>query len=120
MSMRIGNSDGTIYWGIPGGLLKSLRDSVSHQRVIESQDQLVALVNRLKEHTQRFTTVIDATLCETAVSLEELINLKPGDVISLDHRVSDPALVSINGKHKFSGEIAISNDRRTIRMVAGD
>ena len=120
MSMRIGNSDGAIYWGIPGGLLKSLRDSVSHQRVIESQDQLIGLVNQLKEHSQRFSTVIDAGLCETAVSLRELIGLKPGDVISLDHLVSEPALVSINGKHKFSGEIAISNDRRTIRMVAGN
>ncbi len=119
MSMKIGNSDGTIYWGIPSGLLKSLRDSVSHQRVIESQDQLVAMVNRMKEHTQQFSTVIDAKLSDTSVSLRELINLKPGDVIALDHLVADPALVSINGNCKFRGEIAIANERRTIRMVPG-
>ncbi len=118
MSMKIASSEGTIYWGIPTGLLKTLQESNSHQRQIDSQEQLVEMVEHMKSHALRFSTCLEAELSETSVSISDLLSIQPGDVISLDHLVADPTRVSVNGRRQFLGEVVVSNDRRAIRLVS--
>lgn len=117
MSMKIASAEGTIYWGIPSGLLRTLQDSGSHQRQIENRDQLMDLMNRMKGHSRGFSTVLAAELSETAVAISDLLTIQPGDVIKLDHLVADPTLVTVNGKRKFIGDIVVANDRRAVRLA---
>lgn len=117
MSMKIASSEGTIYWGIPSSLLKTLTESRSHQRQVESKEVLLELLNRMKGHARKFSTVLEAELCETSVPISDLLSVKPGDVIALDHLVEAPTIVTVNGKRKFMGDIVVANDRRAIRLT---
>ena len=117
MSMKIANSEGTIYWGIPSGLLKTLTESGGHQRQIESKEQLLSFLERMKVHARKFSTVLEAELCETDVSISDLLNVQPGDVITLDHLVEAPTIITVNGRRKFMGDIVVANDRRAIRLT---
>jgi len=118
MSMKIAGADGTLFWGIPNGLLKTLQDSVSQQRQIESREHLLKVVQQVKDLAVGFSTSVEARLNPTGVAVSELLHLKPGDVLTLEHLVSAPALVDVNGATKFQGEIVLANERKAIRVVA--
>ncbi len=118
MSMKIASAEGTIYWGIPSGLLKTLQESQSHQHQIENKEQQQDLISRMGSHALGFGTVLEAELCETSVSISDLLSVQPGDVISLDHLVTDPTFVTVNGVRKFTGDVVVNNDRRAIRLAS--
>ncbi len=120
MSMKIASSEGTIYWGIPSSLLKTLTEGGTHQRQVESKELLLELLSRMKGHAMKFGTVLESELCETAVPISDLLSVKPGDVITLDHLVEAPTIVMVNGKRKFMGDIVVANDRRAIRLTNPD
>lgn len=117
MSMKVGSGEGTLYWGLPGGLVKALQDTMIHQRQIESREKLAEMVGRMKVLANGFTTTIEARLSETPVLISDLLNLERGDVIKLEHLVADPAHVFLNGSAKYSADIVLANDRRALRLV---
>lgn len=117
MSMKMGVTEGTIYWGLPSGLLKSLHDAFSHQRQAESREKLAETVTCLRETSGRFSTRIEACLSTTRVPVSELLELGEGDVLKLEHLVGDPAGILINDCPLFGGEIVLSNDRKAIRIA---
>ncbi len=116
MAMRIGQAEGTMYWGLPTNLLKTLQDQVSHQRQVESREKLEETVNRVKELALRFLTEVEARLTATPISLEDLLSLKPGDILKLEHMVGEPSEVLINGRRTFYGDIVVARDHRTVRV----
>ncbi|GAB4131825.1 MAG: flagellar motor switch protein FliM [Acidobacteriota bacterium] len=116
MAMRIGQTEGTMYWGLPTNLLKTLQDQVSHQRQVESREKLVETVNRVKELALTFQTELEARLVVTPVTLDELLSLKPGDILKLEHMVGEPAEVLVNGRRTLFGDIVVARDHRTVRV----
>lgn len=117
MAMKIGPVEGTLYWGLPTNLLKTLQDQVSHQRQVESREKLVENVNRVKDLAMGFRTQVEARLGMTPVTLSELLSLKAGDILRLEHVVGDPAEVLINGRQTYVGDIVVARDRRTVRLA---
>lgn len=118
MSMKIGPTEGVLYWAIPSGLLKTLQDRTGLQRQAESQEQVVEALNRMKALSYRFLTGVSAATMESPTTIGELLDLKNGDVLALDHPTDQPVLVRLNGKPKFLGRIVTTRNRRGIRIEA--
>jgi flagellar motor switch protein FliM len=56
---------------------------------------------------------VSAELRGTKALMDDLMNLSPGDVLRLDHRVDQPVEISVGGHPKFFGDLA-SHERRTV------
>lgn len=117
MAMKIGAGEGTLYWGLPMNLLKTLQDAVSHQRQIESKERFVETLGRLRQLAMQFRTGIETRLSPTPVTLAEMLSLKEGDILKLEHPVGDPAEVHVNGHKQYAGEIVVARDRRMVRLA---
>jgi flagellar motor switch protein FliM len=51
------------------------------------------------------------------ISMQDLFDLRKGDIIKLDTKISDEHLVKIGNKTIFTGRTGILNDRKAIKIT---
>lgn len=56
---------------------------------------------------------VAAELHGTKAAMDDLLNLSPGDVLRLDHRVDQPIAVSVGGVVKYHADL-VAQERRTV------
>lgn len=61
---------------------------------------------------------VAAELRGTKALIDDLMNLSPGDVLRLDHRVDQPLEISVSGVVKFYGDL-VAQERRTVVNITG-
>ncbi|MFB3901860.1 MAG: flagellar motor switch protein FliM [Acidobacteriota bacterium] len=118
MSMETGSTEADMYWGVPGSLLRTLQRAVSQQRQVESREKLVEVVRQMASLALRFDTAVEVNLGVTKVSVGDLLSLKRGDVLTVDHPIRRPVLVTVNKSLKYTGELVASNDHKAVRIGA--
>lgn len=116
LEARIGDHTGTINLGVPSILVKMLRQKFDHHwspRKLESSGQ---------EHVRVFNLIqaarlrLDCRLTGVTIRVEELLNLKVGDVLAFDYPVDRPVALEINGKRRFEGYV-MDNGRKRVFMT---
>ena len=119
MKMKVGSIEGGIFWGIPSPLLKILENNLLRQNQAESKQKLAGVVQKLKSKVQEIPTELEARLSDTMVLAEDLLNMKEGHILKLEHRVDSPIRLRVNGYEKFQGQIVHCKDRRAVRITGG-
>jgi len=61
--------------------------------------------------------LMKASLCETTISMEDLMNLQINDVIQLDHRLDEPVKLDIGHIPRLKGVLGIKNKHYAIRLT---
>jgi flagellar motor switch protein FliM len=117
MLMKVGDTEGAIFWGIPDSILKILQARISHKSQMETREKLHQVAERLRQRVLSIPTQIEACLSETPVAVTELLDLSPGDVLKLEHQIGESVGVLLNGTRKFSGQVLVSGNRRAVRIV---
>jgi flagellar motor switch protein FliM len=69
----------------------------------------------LHENLARVPVDASATL-ETTLTARDILELAPGDVLSLGHPIYQPVDVRVGGTVKFKGRLASDNGRGTVRI----
>jgi flagellar motor switch protein FliM len=119
MKMKVGTIEGGIFWGIPSPLLKILENNLLRQNQAESKQKLAGVVQKLKSKVLEIPTELEARLSDTLVMAEDLLNMKEGHILKLEHRVDSPIRLRVNGHEKFQGQIVHCKDRRAVRITGG-
>jgi len=117
MKMKIGSIEGGIFWGIPGPMLKILERNLLMQSQAENMQKLAGVVRKLKSKVLTIPTELEARLSDTMVVAEDLLKMKEGHILKLEHRVDTPIRVKVNGIEKFNGRIVHCNDRRAVKIA---
>ena len=60
---------------------------------------------------------LTAFLGKTQISVNELKNLRPGDLIQVDKEATDELILQIEGRNKFAGVPGQLRGRRAIRLT---
>jgi flagellar motor switch protein FliM len=60
---------------------------------------------------------VSAAFNETFAPVREILNLQVGDVISLDHRVSQPVTLRVGHLPKFKADIGVKESRYAAKIV---
>jgi flagellar motor switch protein FliM len=60
---------------------------------------------------------ISASFNEIHASMREVLNLQPGDVISLDHHISQPIILRVRHLPKFKADIGIKDNRYAAKIT---
>lgn len=119
MEARIGDQRGAMSLCIPHLVVKPITPKLSSQKWIASAGK------RASAHNKQ---IIGGQLCNTHVEcvvqlgtahlkLERLINLKPGDLITLDTETSGKVDILLHGRCKFQGRPAIKNEHLVVSIT---
>ena len=60
---------------------------------------------------------ISAVLAETPLNLQDILTLKPGDVIDTGVRADEPVVVSVQGRKKYRGVPGSKDGKKVIRIT---
>ena len=86
-----------------------LSDSVAEDK--ESSERLRNVLRNIK-------VLVAGVLDETNFTVNDVVNIKEGDVLKLDNKITNNLKVSIEGKNKFFGKLGLFASKKAIQITA--
>jgi len=71
----------------------------------------------LKNHVQRSHVNIRSFLAETTITLQDLMNLQPGDIIETNRSAKSEILMQVEGRNKFAGRLGQYRGSKAIKIT---
>lgn len=109
-------SSGLISLCIPYSTLEPLRDRLQAGYQSEQLDVDQTWIKRFKSELLGAKVDVLAHLGSASLNAGEAVNLKKGDVITLDHYVTDPLNIFVEGVLKFKGSPVIHKGNQAIQV----
>ncbi len=117
--LKMGNRAGTMSLCIPYNVIEpimgvlSAQNWASYRRKGGQDDHL----RKLTGNVQNAAVEVRAFLARTTISVNELLSLHPGDLITTDKLSDTDVLIQVEGKSKFLGQIGQLRGNRAIRIT---
>lgn len=121
-TMRVQIADdleGFINLCIPYVALEAIADTMessawaSSKKVVVNKENEKIIKNKLSNSAINVT----AQFKETIITLGDCLNLEPGDVLQLNHKISDEVIVSMADIPKFHGKLGIYDNRVAVKIT---
>lgn len=114
--IKIGDARGMLNFCLPASAIESVGDSFTHswyrthrEPTSDDRQQFWKVLGRLPMHV--------AATVETTLSARDLLELEPGDVIALGHRVTEPLQVRVRDTIKFDAVPTEDAGHAGVRIV---
>jgi len=75
-------------------------------------------IHRFGEHLQGVKVEISVELGKRSLMLEELLNLKIGDLLPLDQDITAPLIAKVAGVPKFTGRAGVCGEKKAFQVEA--
>ncbi|RKZ19718.1 hypothetical protein DRQ50_01510 [bacterium] len=112
-------AEGPVELAIPMSAFGPVREIFDPQESIELRDDY-----ELRDDRRRILNMVQTTqsqvvveLAEVPTSLEEILNLSEGDLISLSQSVQAPLKVKISGRPAWLGEAGRLGQKRAVKLI---
>lgn len=116
-AVQVAESTGTLHLCIQTVALKPFIErfefSWQDRRKTRSPESIGRLVSVLKGAI----ATVSAEIRGTHLSIDELVQLQPGDVLRFDHRLSQPVVLAVNSREKYIGKLGTIEGRKTVSVV---
>lgn len=119
MAMSGGLGEGVIRLCMPVARLKAAVDgnlSRAAGRAL-APEQAAEIRHRLVGSIERTRLPLSAAFAPVEVPLRNLMGLKEGDIVRVDHPVDDPILLKIDQETRFSVKIGLRGRRKAVQVV---
>ena len=117
MELIVGNSSGMINICYPVIYLESILPKLANRDIMLGSSNTKKSRNKeLNVLVKRADINVEAILGRTTLSVKELLDLKKDDIIRLDRSADDTAIVSVDKKDMFIGDIGIHRFRKSIKI----
>ena len=117
MELIVGNSSGMINICYPVIYLESILPKLANRDIMLGSSNTKKSRNKeLNVLIKRADINVEAILGRTTLSVKELLDLKKDDIIRLDRSADDTAIVSVDKKDMFIGEIGIHRFRKSVKI----
>ncbi len=116
MEVRIGDISGMMNIGIPSIIVKMLRNKFDQQWTVRKTEATHLEHQRFLNLMRGAKVHVDARLEGQTVRVEQLLDLKEGDVLAFDHPLAKPFDVSLNGIRKYRAEIVSAGRKRAMEI----
>ena len=116
MEVRIGDSAGMMNLGIPSIIIKMLRQKFDQQwsvRRTQATEEENARLLRLIKPSDMMT---EARLRGPSLSVQDLLQIEPGHVLTFDYPLDKPLDFMINGRLKFRGQVVGAGRKRAFHI----
>lgn len=118
--LKMSSRAGTMNLCIPYNVIEPVMDDLSAQswfsvgRMRETQQ----FADRISHKLSRATLELTGLLAETSITLSDLLNLAPGDLVVTDTPAHRPTTLCIEGEKKFLANVGQVKGSRALKIVA--
>lgn len=92
---------------IPYGTVEPIKEKLYSAFSADRDELDTKWLDRLNEGLKRIPVTLSGELGRTSVCVDDVLMMKPGDVIMLDSRVDDDQSITIEGVNKFTGRFGV-------------
>ncbi|MCS7041738.1 MAG: flagellar motor switch protein FliM [Bryobacteraceae bacterium] len=116
IEIRIGEIAGMMNLGIPSIIVKMLRQKFDQQWSVRKSESTEEEQERMWRLLQPAELKFDARLIGPTLTVEQMLELKAGDVLAFDYPVERPLVLIVNGTHKFLGRVGTNGRKRVFHI----
>lgn len=119
ISVKLDNAEGTFNICLPHLALEPINQQLTTKFLYQTNEhrEFVSAVTDIQKRIQMTPLNVSAAFNETFTSVRDVLNLQVGDVISLDHRVSQPVILRVGQLPKFKADIGMKDNRYAAKIV---
>ena len=117
--IKMSNRAGTMNLCIPYNVIEPVMDDLAAQSwfAVSDQTKNAGLHERITKSISRATVEISGILAETTMTMQELINLQPGDLILTEKLAIKPVVLQVEGEKKFWASIGKIKGKRALQVM---
>ena len=112
LEIRIGELAGMMNIGLPSIIIKMLRQKFDQQWSVRKSESTLQEKTRVLRLIRPSKTNLDVRLQGPTLTVENLLQLEEGDVLTFDYPLSKPIDLVVNGKVKFQGQIVAAGGKK--------
>ena len=116
LEIRIGESSGMMNIGIPSIIIKMLRQKFDQQWSVRKTQATEGEHARVLRLVKPAIMQLDVRLQGPTVSVNDLMRLETGDVLTFDHPVHRPVQLLTNGRVKYTGQVVSSGRKKAFSI----
>ncbi len=113
--VEIEGGGGDFHITLPYSMLEPIRELLDAGVQSDRDDTDDRWADSLREEIKTSTVTLSCTLAETEISLRDIMEMKPGDVIPMD--VPDLATMNAEGVPVFRGKYGVSRGSMAVKIV---
>ncbi|MGF1632528.1 MAG: flagellar motor switch protein FliM [Phycisphaerae bacterium] len=118
--LKMGNRAGTMSLCIPYNVIEPIMGQLAAQNWFSYQQKRGMTdghMKRLEKNVMGASVELRAVLAQTRISLNDLLSLSAGDVITTDKPVTGHVSVQVEGIEKFKAQVGQFRGNRSLRMT---
>jgi flagellar motor switch protein FliM len=118
--VKVGEESGRMTLAFPHLLLEPVMPKLATHRYFATSQREVSPEEGegLQENVLRLGMTIRGVLAEVPITIRELVELKPGSVLSLGQAATSPATIELEGVPRFTGRPGTVNRRKALRLLS--
>lgn len=120
LSIKVGDAEGHIALAYPHLLLEPVMPKLNTHRWLPASQRPSSAEERdsLHESVLRLTLDVRGVLTEFPLTVRELLDLRPGDVLSLACPQGTPAIVELEGRPRFTAALGSTRRRKALQVLS--
>ncbi len=120
LHLTIGEERGHMTLVFPHLLLEPVMSKLNtHRNLAAWQRELSPEESEgLQENLLRVGLSVRGVLAEVPITVRDLLELKPGNIVALGKRATTPAVVEVEGVTRFTGRLGTLNRNRALRVLS--
>jgi len=117
LQVVLGETARELYIVYPYAMLEPIKEKLYSGLVSDQVDQNGDWSQRFRERLQECPLPIAVRLGTATVTVKDVLNFSPGDVVLLNQRPGDPLDCFIEGYHKFQGSPGVYKGNHACRVT---
>lgn len=117
--IKMSNRAGTMNLCIPYNVIEPVMDDLAAQSwfAVSDQSKSTEVAARLGKSLSRASVEVSGLLAETTMTMQELMNLQPGDLIVTEKLAILPVVLQVEGERKFWASMGKVKGKRALRVM---
>lgn len=117
--IKMSNRAGTMNLCIPYNVIEPIMDDLAAQSwfAVNDQSKNADVQQRIDKSLNRATVEIAGVLAQTTMTVQELINLQPGDLILTEKPAIQPVMIEVEGEKKFWASMGKIKGKRALQVM---
>lgn len=116
VEMRTGDCTGMMNMAMPAIIIKMMRHKFEQQWSVRRAESTESDQERMLHVLEGASVDLDSRLEGAAITVEDFLTLKEGDLLEFDHPIERLIHCVINGKPKFQGQVLSLGKRKAFRI----
>ena len=117
--LKMSNRAGTMNLCIPYNVMEPVIEDLSAQSWFSTMknQRSKSIEDQISQGLSRAGLRITGMLAETTITLSDLMNMSPGDLVVTDKPANQPVVLWVEGEKKFLGQIGQYKGKRALRIT---